>query len=185
MFIMYIFIITSITLIVLILLLALIPLKIYFNANSYNLFNSNILFSWFNEFLKAKIICDNTGSLILNIYFYKKLIKTKPLILSNKSKNILTSNKINILKNLKINSIDIKTYYGFEDPSLTGVICGIINLIPCFSYKNNISNYPNFNSDITYFDTSGKIHLNLLFILTQIVKNKFKISFNNISYANK
>ncbi|AEB75726.1 membrane protein [Clostridium botulinum] len=185
MFIMYIFIITTIALILLIIiLLALIPFKIYFNANSYNVFNFNILFSWLNELLNGKIVCDNTGTLTLNIYFYNKLVKTKPLTF-NKSQNKSNSNKLTVIKNLKVEFIDIKTFYGFKDPSITGMICGLINLIPCFSDKNHIINYPNFNSDITYFNTSGKIHLNLLYTLTQILKNKFNMSSNNISYANK
>ncbi|EDS76331.1 membrane associated protein [Clostridium botulinum C str. Eklund] len=178
---MYLFGIILLIILLVIILLSLIPIKIYLNANSTDLPNLNLIFSWLYPFFQGKIYFNENSIIILNIYFFKKLFKSNPLTIKKHS----NGNALNFIKNFKLNRIDVETHYGFSDPSITGFICGIINTIPINSFKNNISNYPDFTTDTTYFDTTGIIEINMLYLLIQIVKSKFHPSSKNISYANK
>ncbi|KGM97053.1 membrane protein [Clostridium novyi A str. 4552] len=179
---MYLFgIILLILLLAIILLLSLIPIKVYLNANSTDFPNFNIIFSWLYPFFQGKIYFNENSIITLNIYFFKKLFKTKPLTIKRHS----NGNASDFIKNCRLNIIDLKTHYGFSDPSITGFICGIINTIPINSFKNNILNYPDFTTDTTYFDTTGIIEINMFYLLTQLVKSRFHTSSKNISYANK
>lgn len=178
---MYLLGIVFLILFLVIILVSLISIKIYLNANSIDLPNFNIIFSWIYPFFQSKIYLNENSIITLNIYFFKKLFKTTPL----KIKTNFDGNSFEFIKNIKLNSIDIETHYGFSDPSITGFICAIINTIPIYALKNNILNYPDFTSHTSYFDTTGVIKINLISLITQLLKSKFSNSKKNILYANK
>lgn len=61
-----------------------------------------------------------------------------------------------ILRITKPNNVEIIGVYGFEDPSVTGIICGLISIINEFVPKNNINLQPVF--DDTALDINLKVH---------------------------
>ncbi|ABK60520.1 hypothetical protein [Clostridium novyi] len=174
-------IILLIILLIIMLLVSLIPIKIYLNANSTDFPNFNIIFSWFYPFFEGRIYINENSIVTLDIYLFKKLFKSKPLTIKKHS----NGNLYDSIKNFKLKSIDFETHYGFSDPSITGFICGIINILPINALKNNILNYPDFTTDTTYFNTTGVIEINMFFLLVQLMKSKFHTSSKNVSYANK
>ncbi|NNU77446.1 DUF2953 domain-containing protein [Clostridium estertheticum] len=82
-----------------------------------------------------------------------------------------------IINIVKPKTVKINGFYGFDDPSLTGMICGIIPLISNLIPKSNINLQPVFDDEIIEIecDVHGKISL-----LSAIIKTlKFIFKKNN------
>lgn len=78
---------------------------------------------------------------------------------------------------VKPKTVKINGFYGFDDPSLTGMICGIIPLISNLIPKSDINLQPVFDDEIVEIecDIHGKISL-----LAAIIKTlKFVFKKNN------
>ena len=82
-----------------------------------------------------------------------------------------------IIHIVKPKTVEINGFYGFEDPSLTGMICGIIPLISSLIPKSDINLQPVFDDEIIEIecDIHGKISL-----LSAIIKTiKFVLKKNS------
>ncbi|MBU3184778.1 DUF2953 domain-containing protein [Clostridium estertheticum] len=82
-----------------------------------------------------------------------------------------------IINIVKPKTVKINGFYGFDDPSLTGMICGIIPLISNLIPKSDINIQPVFDDEIIEIecDVHGKISL-----LSAILKTfKFVFKKNN------
>lgn len=82
-----------------------------------------------------------------------------------------------IINIVKPKEIKIHGIYGFEDPSLTGMACGIIPLVPNFIPSCDIKLQPVFDDEIIdiYFEINGRISL----IVVVIKTFKFVLKKNN------
>ena len=161
------------------------------------------LFNWFMISLT-----NNSHNLSLNFFILNNHVYTKQIekINNKKSTNkIVKKNKIDyryILKNhfnkilfnllityfkdifviIKPSSVKIQGTYTFEDPSITGILCGLIPVITETIPLNNINLYPSFNDEVTHITTniSGQMILSIITLKTLkllLVKEVRKILF--------
>lgn len=184
---MYLLLFLLIVVLIFFLLLNIYPIKIIGNINFYKIPDFNILFSWLYPFIKGNIVSNN-GDIYLNIYFfnkkvYKKYLKNNGIIKNSKS-NKSIKNLIYIIKELKPNYAEIKTSYGFSDPSNTGIAYGIINLLSQYINFDVFDNNPNFNMDEDYFDIVATMKFKALSIIKLLTINK-KNYKKNLSYESK
>ncbi|MBX4268320.1 DUF2953 domain-containing protein [Clostridium estertheticum] len=79
-----------------------------------------------------------------------------------------------IIRIIKPKTVKVNGFYGFEDPSLTGMLCGIIPLISNLIPKSDINLQPVFDDEIIEIecDLHGKI--SLLAAIIKTLKFVFK-----------
>ncbi|NOH15991.1 hypothetical protein HMJ28_06280 [Clostridium cochlearium] len=175
---MYVLLFLLIVILIFLLLLNIYPIKIIGNFNSHDIPNFNILFSWLYPFIKGNIISNN-GDIYLDIYFFNKKIYKKPI-----KNNGNIKNSFYMLKELKPSYAEIKTSYGFSDPSNTGVTYGIINLLSQYINFDVFHNNPDFSMDYDYFDITTIMKFKPLSIIKLLTINKKNYN-KQISYENK
>ena len=161
------------------------------------------LFNWFMISL-----INNTHNLSLSLFILNNQVYTKQIEKINNKKSIIKiveKNKTDyryILKNhfnkilfnllityfkdifiiIKPSSVKIQGTYTFEDPSITGILCGFVSLITETIPLNSINLYPSFNDELTHINTniSGQITLSIITLKTLkllLVKEVRKILF--------
>lgn len=166
-------------LLIFLLLLVLIPFKITFSVISEQESKINLIFSWISPFLKGELIDYSLNHATFAIYLFNKKVGNKNFKFKFKNNN---TNKLDIFKSIIPKYVNIETYYGFEDPSITGFLCGIINLIPDYSEASVIYNNPDFTTDTSYFNGRGVIKINIFSAIIKLInsntKNNSKISYN-------
>lgn len=92
---------------------------------------------------------------------------------------------IRIIKAIKIKKVNLDFEYGFNDPCLTGKVCGIISIIlPIFSKKNiyNIKLMPNFEEQKIIGSGYIKIKTNIFKLLFPVVIFIFKKPIRKIIF---
>jgi hypothetical protein len=168
-------------------------------------FKINILWL-FNCFMVSIVNNSNNLSMsffILNNHVYTKQIKKmddkKPInktskknkieciyVLKNHFNKILFNLLITYFKDIfiiiKPSSVRIQGTYTFEDPSITGILCGFMPLIAETIPLTNINLYPSFNDEVTHItaNISGQITLSIIAFKTLeliLVKEVRKILF--------
>lgn len=168
-------------LIIILLLLLFIPLNISLYINSEQIDNSYIDFSWLYPFLNIRLIV-NEGDIFIKIYIFKKSFKIKQIQFSTIKSNYTIKDRVNILKSLNLDYLYLDTYYGFNDPLITGILCGFINLIPNYLDKNKIYNNPNFMVDTSYFTAKAFAKINIFYAIIKILKSYIKNYNKKLSY---
>lgn len=85
---------------------------------------------------------------------------------------------IKILSILKPKYFRLEGVYGFEDPSITGMLCGIIAVLPSIFPKAIININPDFSDEVIDIETEikGKIRIILILLIGArlFISNKFK-----------
>lgn len=178
---MYLLYFILILIIILFLSLLLIPLNINLYINSEQIDNSYIDFSWLYPFLNIKLIV-NDDDIFIKIYIFKKSLKIKQIQFSNIKSKYTIKDRVNILKSLDLDYLYLDTYYGFNDPLITGILCGFINLIPNHLDKNEIYNNPNFMVDDSYFTAKAFVKINIFYAIIKILKSYIKNYNKKLSY---
>ncbi|AVP63675.1 DUF2953 domain-containing protein [Clostridium botulinum] len=168
-------------LIIILLLLLFIPLNISLYINSEQIDNSYIDFFWLYPFLNIRLIV-NEGDIFIKIYIFKKSFKIKQIQFSTIKSNNTIKDRVNILKSLNLDYLYLDTYYGFNDPLITGILCGFINLIPNYLDKNEIYNNPNFMVDASYFTAKAFAKINIFYAIIKILKSYIKNYNKKLSY---
>ena len=132
----------------------------------------NMTLLWLHTFLKAWVTIEDTKPM-LTIYLLNKRLFKRRLI---KEKKNLSG--VDIIKLIDTREIQVNTYYGFRDPFITGITCGVINAASQFINIDFINQRPDFNteSDYIYLDASAKINLgsSLINYLSSKLRHKSK-----------
>lgn len=162
---MYIFTIILALILLMIVLLVIFPLKIAFTTNSKRLPDFQIVFSWLNPFITGTLVPGN-NELILSLNLFNRRVLCKRL----KNKNIEYMDKINLIKSLKLNHVQIKTSYGFEDISITGVTCAAINILSQYIKLDSLYNNPDFTAEYDYFELDGMLEMNILSLFSTLIR---------------
>lgn len=167
---MYVFSILLLIISLIIVLLSIVPLKVSFNANSAELLNFHFAASWLNPVLKGTIV-RNHGEMVLEVYLFNSKVFKRYLKDKSDSKNFL--DKINLIRSLHPKFERLEASYGFEDPSITGMVYGAITLLSPYIKSAALYNNPDFNmiDDYFYFDALFEINVFSL-ILTLFRYNK-------------
>lgn len=164
---MYIFTTILFLILLLVALLSIFPIKVAITANSESLPNFHISFSWLNPFITGAVTPRGQGLMITIKLFNMKIIKKDLAMKLNNNKNI---NKLDLIRNLKLNNIELKTSYGFKDMSITGMTCAAINIISQYIHLNSINNNPDFTAEYDYFEIDGILYVNALSIISSFIK---------------
>lgn len=181
------------------LLFLIVPFEYKFNTiiNEEIKVNSNILF--LKKFLKFTVTYENKQHLLSitvmglrvirkNLITPVKKIKEKDLKKKKSSFNIkdyiekeFLNDSINYFKDIiniiKPKRIKMSGIYGFEDPSFTGITCGIIPLISNLIPSSDINLQPVFDDEI--IDISGDINGRISLLIATIKTLKFIMKKNN------
>ncbi|GAA0181543.1 hypothetical protein SH2C18_40650 [Clostridium sediminicola] len=155
-------------LVIILVLIAIVPLQILFNSDENIDFHMEI--SWLKPLFKA-IILNKDTNIFLTIYLFNKKISTKPLKAKKEKNSNNYKDKFYYLKQLKPYYSHIDASYGFQDPSTTGIIFGIVNSLTKFLNLRNINNEANFTSEENYFNIDGIIKLNIATTIIKLLKS--------------
>ncbi|QGU94858.1 DUF2953 domain-containing protein [Clostridium bovifaecis] len=155
---MYIFSTLLLIILIIIFLLAIVPLKVSFNANSAESVNFHFIASWLNPVLKGTIVKDY-GGVLLKVYLFNSKVLARDLKTKSDSKGFL--DKINFIKSLHPKFERLEASYGFEDPSITGMIYGALTLLSPYIKSDTLYNNPDFTmtDDYFYFDALFEINV--------------------------
>ena len=143
------------------------PLKIIFKYNLEQLTNFHLMLSWLRPLIKG-IIKRDENKIILTVYLFNKKILTKDLT-KHKAKG---TNNLRLVKSIKFDYVNLQTSYGFEDPSITGMICGAISLITEYVDLNNSCNNSNFSTNYDYFNINVVAKVNVVLSTLNLLKLK-------------
>lgn len=174
---MFFLLVLVIILLLIIVLLEIFPLKIAFAGNLQRLSDLKIIVSWLNPMIKG-IISNTCGEMLLTVYFFNNKILTRQL--SGKMKNRINvkgiNKDINLVKEIRPVYTRMNTSYGFEDPSITGMVCGFIYVVSEYLNIDSLCNKPDFCSDVSYFNISGVMQFNVISSLIRFFKYNRKFS---------
>ncbi|MGY0375002.1 hypothetical protein [Clostridium sp. JNZ J1-5] len=170
---MYIFSILLFLILLIFELLAIIPLKIKVIVNSEELPNFCFKASWLGSFFKGIVTREN-NAMFLTVYSFNTKVFKKEL--KNNSNGYI--DKLNFIKTLRVNFIDVKVSYGFQDPSITGMLCGAVDLVSSYINLDTLYNDFDFYSDHDYFNINVLANINMINLLVTIFKynKKTKVS---------
>jgi hypothetical protein len=164
---MYIFLSLIIIALFIVLLLYTIPLKVLFNINSAELSEFHFQTFWLRPVLKG-VIREEHKKMVLKVYLLNNKIFTKHLQDKNSSKSFL--DKINFLRELHPDFEKLETSYGFEDPSITGMVYGAINLLSPYVKSETFYNNADFSMLQNYFYMDTVFYINII----HLIKVSFK-----------
>lgn len=159
------FFVILIILIILISILFFTVIKIFLTVNS-DEEELKVRLLWLYPFLKIEIEVHNYVPMLIIDVFNKSIIRKE--IKNQKRK----APKINYIKQLKLKDVNIETFYGFKDPSTTGITCGLINAISNFINISSLSNRPDFVADNDYIYINATAKLSVGMALVNLFKSK-------------
>jgi hypothetical protein len=167
---MYILVVFISIILLIAILLSTYSLKIDFSFDSKQLNDFKLTLSWLKPFIKGFVKTDE-NKLVLSVYLFNRKILTKNLT-SNKPNKPSNFNNLKLIRSIKFVNLTLKTSYGFEDPSITGMLCGAINILSEYIDINNSCNNPDFSTDFDHFDIYILAEINLLVTLLNLIKLK-------------
>jgi hypothetical protein len=164
---MYVFIFVIFVILLILILLSMVPLNIKCSFNSEKLADFKLSLLWLRPLIKGMVKRDG-NNVIFTLYLYNKKILSKNLT-AKKSKR---TNNFKLIKYIKFLDVRLQTSYGFEDPSITGMVCGAINIISEYIDSNDSVNNPDFSTDYDYFNFNVAVKVNVLVSFLNILKSK-------------
>lgn len=186
---------------VIILLFLIIPFEYYISSKIDEKINADITLLFFKNFFNIMVKYEDNEKMfivkLMGLCIIRKEIKgpsrriEKEKIKKNKKKGNFSikdyiqeefiNDIINYFKDIinivKPKDIKINGFYGFEDPSLTGIFCGIIPLISNIIPKSDINLQPVFDDEI--IEIKGDIHGKISLLAAIIKTLKFVFKKNN------
>lgn len=163
------------------LLLYIIPIKIYVNADSTKLHKYNLNVYWIKPLLRGTMVKGHEG-ILLKIYLFNNKIYKKNLSSNSNLKNNI-SQKINSLIELRPKFEKFEASYSFEDPSITGMICGLIGLFASYTEDDNFTNNPDFSMEKDFFHVEAIFEISSIGLISLLLKNRkeknIKILYEN------
>jgi hypothetical protein len=164
---MYVLIFVIFVILLIIILLSMVPLNVKCSFDSDKLADFKLSLSWLRPLIKGIIKRDGNNA-IFTLYLYNKKILSKNLT-ANKSND---TNNFKLIKYIKFLDVRLQTSYGFEDPSITGMVCGAINMISEYIDSKDSVNNPDFSTDYDYFNFNVAVKVNVLVSVFNILKSK-------------
>jgi hypothetical protein len=162
------FLMILITIFLLIILLAAIfPLRAALSFNSEIQPDFHLLITWLHPLIKAYIVRSD-GGILLTVHSFNKKIYTKNL----KEGKGGIKDKLNIIKIIKPKHLKLQASYGFEDPSITGLMCGALDMISEFADVEVSHHNPDFSMDSSYANLTAEADINLLKAMLKLQQNR-------------
>jgi hypothetical protein len=137
--------ITTVILTIAIIALTLIPIKAFLSLNLEKQLELDLTIEWSKPVFRC-LIGKSNHITFLTVYLFNIRILNKTI--TKDYKNLL--NNMKFLKTLDPLYLKIDASYGFVDPSITGMICGVIALLTQSTKISHLNNNANFNSDNDY-----------------------------------
>jgi hypothetical protein len=166
-----------------IILLSIFPIKVAASFNSEQYTNMHILLTWLNPILRA-LISKQDNKVTLTVYLFGNKILGKSLNFTDKEAMRLKekdrSYYIDMAKSIKINHAKLYSSYGFSDPALTGIICGLMDFITRYINLQYLYNNADFFTDHSYFNVNAEADINVMVSLFRILKRK--TYYSNLSH---
>lgn len=179
---MYIFAALLFIILLIVIMLAVFRLKVQFNFNSEGHPNFELIISWLNPLIKGIVTMDGSKP-VIKLYLFDKKILTKHVRAKGQNKKNY-ANKLNLFKVIKPEYFYLETSYGFDDPAVTGMIYGAIDLISVYIGLTDLYNNPDFSTSSTYINISALVELNMLSTLISLLKQKISNSRLNLVNQN-
>lgn len=167
-------------LILIIVLLKIYHVKIIFQFNSEEYPNFSFVIEWIFSTFKI-IINKHANDTKLSFYLFNKRIFTKSIQKKKTNKRF----NYNLLKGIELDYIKLKTSYGFEDPAITGMVCGAIDLISAYVNLKDLYNNPDFSMNSSYINIVAETKINVLSTFINILKSKIPNVSNKTLIGNK
>lgn len=160
---------------ILFLLLSIYPLKAEAVFSSEQQIEMHVLLSWLNPFLKATVTRDN-NQLKLTVYIFNSRLFRKNLTSKNtdenKGKKRSFHDYIDYARALDLHHVKLYAFYGFEDPSVTGMLCGGIDLISQAIVVEDFYNNADFVTDHDYFNIQASAEINAAVSLINALRRR-------------
>lgn len=151
-------------LLALVIALYIVPIKAAINYNTDNIESFHVIITWLSSIVKIDAIKTERNITLKTYLFDKKIFSRELAVKSDKINNL--SN----IKKLKPYNIKLNTSYGFQDPSVTGVFCGALNLLTEYFQVEQLYNNANFSSDYDYIHINALADFNALSSLINLLK---------------
>lgn len=117
--------------------------------------NINLTILWLEPFLKAFVNVENS-KIHLKLYLVDKLIVNRRL--KDRRKKVKGFDLVQA-SNPKNAHLDIQ--YGFRDPFMTGITCGVMNLIYQFIDIESMNQTPDFMASNDYINLDATANINV------------------------
>ena len=144
-----------------------VALRIKFIIDSNNS-DLNLSVFWLYPFLRVLIAIENEKPMLTVFIFKTKVFKKA--VKAQKGK----ANQGNLMQLANPTDINVTTSYGFKDLYLTGVVCGVVNMIQGFINARYVHQYPNFTGidDYVYVNATAKVNIGSAIV--NFTKSKIK-----------
>lgn len=166
---MYLLIFLLLFVLLILLLLAVYPVKAILSYNSEQLPDFHLMLSWLYPFLRAAVIRHDNKN-FLTLYLFNKKVYSKDLKGGKKTANY--TDRLELIRTMKPEHMKLNTSYGFEDPAVTGVVCGAVDLLSEYVNFEVLDNRPDFYVLDSYFNMNASAEFNALSSLIRILKLK-------------
>lgn len=142
--------------------------QVIFDAYKSNL---NMTVTWLHSFIKAIIYLEGLKP-VLSFYVWNKRIFKKYLMKGREHNS--ASDLIKVIDSKEVN---VDAGYGFRDPSITGIFCGIANAVTQFINIDSIRLRPDFvaENDYVYLNANAKVNIGSTLISYLRLKKKEEI----------
>lgn len=183
---MYLFTFLVLLIIMLLILLAVYPLKLAASFSSEQTTDLHGRATWLNPLLKGILHRENKN-IILTLYFFDKKFLSKDVTQkkANQGRRKSYTEYINYVRALKLEHVKLHAVYGFEDPSITGMICGGIDMFYQSINFEDFNVYADFNSEENHFNITGEAELNVIVSLFRILRMKAPNYHMPVLHVNK
>lgn len=169
-------------LLVLIVLMAVFPFKLAAAFVSEQQPDMHLAVSWLNPVFKLILTRNESHTYLtiqlLNYKVYSKDLSKDTINFKKKAKHM--NDYINMLRAFKVKGIKLYASYGFIDPSLTGMLFGIIDIVSQTIGFEEYYNNADFASDSTYFNITASAKVNAATSVYQLLSMKFSHSNNSV-----
>lgn len=159
---------------------AVFPVKIFAAANSEQLPELRMVFTWLKPLFRGTVEKNDDG-VLLKIYLFNKGILTQNI----RSQGTSIGEIFNTLREAHLRSIKINASYGFEDPSITGMFFGAVNLVSEYLDIDVEYNRPDFNLWDDYFSIKATAEANPLSLMLSYFKSGKKHTKMNPLYGGR
>lgn len=157
------------------LLLYIYPVKVAASLNSGEQQDVYAEASWLRPFLEAYVIRKNSSP-ALTVKLLGKRVYEKQLLTKSQD-NAANRNKgymdyIDMARSLKLEKAKLYASYGFEDPSITGMLFGAIDFIPQYIELEEYYNNGDFAADRSFYNIAAEAEFNAALSLATLMKRK-------------
>ncbi|RBP63351.1 hypothetical protein DES36_11094 [Alkalibaculum bacchi] len=127
-------------------------IRLKYHSNESNI---NVSLVWLEPFFKAFITIEDLD-IYLKLYLFNKLI------LNRKLKNRKTKSQgLDFVKKTDPQNVHVNVQYGFRDPFMTGISCGLMNFTSEFIDVESMNQVPDFMAGDDYIHLDATANINI------------------------